>query len=257
MRKDRVPLPTNVWAVVVFCLAALSVASSQTRPPSRILHGIGSEKMVMLKGNVSPRARPQNDKGALSSDMQLHGVTLVFNHSAAQQAAMDQLLQEQRDPASPNYRKWLTPDEYAARFGMNQDDLDKVTAWLQAQGFTGIRASRGRTEISFDGTAGQIESAFRLQMHQYLVNGKMHFANATEPVPPGRARQCDSGHAPPQRFPPQGALAEDRAALYLFSVGKPFPGARRSGYHLQPGASLQRRLRRLWPKHCRGGADAH
>jgi len=184
MRKDRVLLPTKGWVVMAFCLAALSVASSQTRPPNRILHGIGSEQMVMLKGNVSPRARSQNDKGALSSDMQLHGVTLVFNHSAAQQAAMNQLLQEQRDPASPNYRKWLTPDEYATRFGMNQDDLDKVTAWLESQGFTGIHASRGRTEIFFDGTAGQIESAFRLQMHQYLVNGKMHFANASEPFLP-------------------------------------------------------------------------
>jgi len=40
----------------------------------------------------------------------------------AQQAALEQLLKEQQDPASPNYHNWLTPETYADRFGASAAD---------------------------------------------------------------------------------------------------------------------------------------
>ncbi len=185
MFKICVPrFPQWCEVVVALCLAGLPVAFSQTAAQDRIVQAVDSGQITILQGNIHPLARQQFDQGRVSPDTQIPGVSLVFKLSAAQQADLNQLLLQQRDPSSANYHKWLTPEQYAARFGMSADDLDKVTQWLTSQGFTGMRVSRGHTTISFDGSVAQIESAFRTQMHHYLVNGEMHFANATAPALP-------------------------------------------------------------------------
>jgi uncharacterized protein (TIGR03437 family) len=97
---------------------------------------------------------------------------------------LQQLLEEQQNPSSPNYHKWLTPEQYADRFGVTQTDIDKITAWLTSQGFTVNSVARGRTWMTFSGTAAQIRSAFQTQLHRYNVNGKSHYANATAPSLP-------------------------------------------------------------------------
>jgi subtilase family serine protease len=45
---------------------------------------------------------------------------------------VDTLLAEPEDSVSPNYHKWLTPQQMAERFGMTPGDLAKVSAWLRA-----------------------------------------------------------------------------------------------------------------------------
>ncbi len=56
---------------------------------------------------------------------------------------------------------------------------------------TGLHGQPGvesRNAITFSGKAWQVESAFHTQLHQYGLNGEIHFANATElRVPAGIA----------------------------------------------------------------------
>jgi subtilase family serine protease len=105
---------------------------------------------------------------------------LTFRLSASQQADMQELLREQQDRSSPNYHRWLTPEQYAARFGMTSNDLAKVTSWLQSQGLTVNSLSRNRNEISFSGSVGQVEYALRTELHRYLIDGDQHMANASD-----------------------------------------------------------------------------
>jgi len=115
---------------------------------------------------------------------QLQGVSLVFKRTAAQEAAAEKLLADQLNPSSPSYHKWLTPEQYADRFGLNQADVDKVTAWLQSEGFAVSRVARGRTQVWFNGSVSQIETTFRTELHRYTVNGESRFANSVEPSVP-------------------------------------------------------------------------
>jgi len=140
--------------------------------------------MMRLRGNVSPLTQRATDLGRLNPAMRLRQVTLVFDQSASQKSALKTLSEQQRNPASPNYHQWLTPEQYANRFGMSQADLDKVAAWLKSQGFTVDGASRSRTRLSFSGTVAQVESAFQTEFHQYKVDGEVHLANSTEPSVP-------------------------------------------------------------------------
>ncbi len=168
--------------VVAGIFSGLSYAASASA--DRITGDLSSGTKIQLKGNVHGLARPEFDLGRADSSRMLHVVSLSFHPSAAQQQDLDLFLSQLADRSSPNYHKYLTPAQFADRFGMTQDDINKVVAWLQSEGFINITVSNSRNMVSFDGTVAQVESVFALEMHNYLVNGEVHLANAGEPSVP-------------------------------------------------------------------------
>ncbi len=91
---------------------------------------------------------------------------LVLSRTSAQQRALDQLLADQQNAASPRYRQWLTPVSFGASFGPSQAKVDALTSWLSGQGFTGIHVNAGRTLVEFSGTAASVRAAFATTLHQ-------------------------------------------------------------------------------------------
>ena len=157
----------------------LSTSLCLAAQPDRISGTIDGSRTVILAGSVHAKAQAQFDQGPVEPSFQLPYITMVMQPSAKQQTDLQQLLQQQQDPASPNYRKWLTPEQYADRFGVSQNDIEKVSVWLRSQGFSIVQAARGRDWIAFSGTAALVESTFRTQIHYFNANGEQHFANVT------------------------------------------------------------------------------
>jgi subtilase family serine protease len=170
-----------VKAFLLLLTSTLCVAQS---PVDRVTAPIESGLTVPVKGNVHGGARPEFDQGRVDGSMEMQTVSLVFKPSPAQQSALEQLLAQQQDRLSPNYHRWLTPAQFGDRFGMSKSDIGKVVSWLQSRGFIVTRIAPSRNEVFFSGTAAQVELAFHTEIHNYLVNGEMHFANATEPSVP-------------------------------------------------------------------------
>ena len=141
-----------------------------------------------LRGSIHPSARAEFDGGAVDGALAMEGMKLVFQLTPEQQFSLDTLLRQQLNPSSPNYHRWLTHEQYADRFGLGPGDVSRVADWLRQRGFTAIIPARSRTLISFNGSAEQVESAFHTQIHHYLVEGTMHYANATEPTLPSAFR---------------------------------------------------------------------
>jgi len=139
---------------------------------------------VTLSGHMHPGAVPANDLGRVDASLTLQHVSLILQPTAAQQADLTSFLAQLQDPASPNYHKWLTPEQYADRFGASQADTAKVVAWLQSQNMTAIAVARGRNSVSFTGAVRNVESAFGTEIHKYSVNGETHYANASNPSVP-------------------------------------------------------------------------
>ncbi len=102
---------------------------------------------------------------------------LVLRRSAEQEAALKTYLESLQNPDSPNYLKWITPDEFSSRFGVSDADLATVETWLQGHGFTINKIGRARMIIEVSGTVGQIQSAFHTPIHGYSVDGEQHWAN--------------------------------------------------------------------------------
>lgn len=187
MRNLRWSLCCRVASTLLtaICVTTISAATlGFAEAPDRIAGAIDSSKMVLLPSQVQHRAKPQYDQGRVDGSFQLNGVKLFLVPSASQVKALKQLLEEQQDPKSPNFHKWLTPQQYADQFGLSHNDVQKSTAWLKSQGLTAVKVANSRNWINFSGTASQIERAFRTEIHRYNVNGEMHFANATPPSVP-------------------------------------------------------------------------
>jgi hypothetical protein len=163
----------------------LSFASSGfSAQEDRIRGAIESNGTVALKGNVHPEARPENDRGALDLSTRINGVKLVLGQTDRQAADLEQLLEEQRNPLSADYRNWLSPEEYGERFGVSRNDFARLTSWLQSRGLAVELVARARNWITFSATAGQIAATFRTELHHYEAGGEPHFANASEPSIP-------------------------------------------------------------------------
>lgn len=224
---------------VVAALATAAGAFAAQPPAPRIQSEISSSAMSTLKGSLHPQALPQLDAGRMPSNTPLTGMTIVFNRSAAQEADLQSLLVAQQDPNSPLYHKWLTPEQFAARFGMNQADLDSVELWLQQQGFSIDSVARSRTFIRFSGTAGQVEFAFQTQMHYYNVLGARHFAPATNLSIPTAMAPTVAGITNLSDFRPHAQYIPHKGARPAFTSGASgndffAPGDIRVAYDMNP-----------------------
>ncbi|HTB09968.1 MAG TPA: protease pro-enzyme activation domain-containing protein [Bryobacteraceae bacterium] len=169
---------------MIFRFALMLLPVVLLAQPDRIAGRIDRGHTVALQGNVHPNARTEFDQGPADPAMKLNYVTLTLKLSASQQAELDQLLLDQQNSLSPKFRKWLTPEEYADRFGASPADMSKIVDWLESEGFEIIGAARGRRWVAFNATAGQIQTALHTEIHRYNVNGEQHFANSTEPTVP-------------------------------------------------------------------------
>jgi len=170
------------WVCGFLAICAVTVPQAGAQAAPRIRVEIDSAEQATLKNSLHPMARAQYDAGRLAADTQLNGITLTFNRSEQQQADLLALMAAQQNPASGLYHRWLTPEQFAARFSMADEDLAKVESWLQQQGFA--RVARSKNAIHFSGTARQVEQAFCTEMHIYRINGpgnetNRHFAPST------------------------------------------------------------------------------
>ena len=90
----------------------------------------------------------------------------------------------QQDPDSPEYHQWLTPAAFGARFGVSDSDAGQISAWLAGHGFDVEPLTPDRRSVVFSGSAAQVTSAFHTAIHNYSVNGKNYYANASAPSIP-------------------------------------------------------------------------
>ena len=179
MIKKLLQSQNRLWVCGWIAVCALTTTVTAQTPALRIRSEVNSSFSASLKGSLHPLAQPQFDAGRMQANTKLNGMGIVFNRSAQQEADFEALLQAQQNPASPLYHQWLTPEQYAARFGMAQADIEKVQTWLQQQGFSIDSVARSRNMIRFSGTAGQVEQAFQTEMHYYTIRGEKHFAPAS------------------------------------------------------------------------------
>src|SRR3984957_9868644 len=171
-----------VLALILLCAVEAGAQSAQV--PARITPPLDETSLVTLHGNTHPLARDEFDQEAAGPSLTMKLMLLILQRSPDQESTLGQLLQQQQDNSSPNYHKWLTPEQFGVQFGPAPQDIQSITTWLESHGFQVAGASRGGILIEFSGTAGQVQQTFHTQIHKYAVNGEEHYANASDPMVP-------------------------------------------------------------------------
>jgi len=165
-----------LFAGLLISLLLLGVAALGQQPPERITAEINDNERTTIPGSHSPLARPENETGRMAGNVKLEGLSIVFRRTPEQEADLQALIAAQQDPTSPWYHRWLSPEAFAARFGVADADIAKVQFWLEKRGFTVGEVSPGRNRITFSGTVEQVEASFGTEMHYYKVDGETHFS---------------------------------------------------------------------------------
>ena len=165
-------------------LMACILAGALSAQPRLIKGPIQDTHRTRMTGYIHPMAKAENDLGPLDVSVPLPAITLVLSQTPEQQADLDGFLTAQQDPSSPDYHRWLSPEQYADRFGASPDDIAKITAWLEQHNLHITTVGRGRTSVAFTGSAGDVGQAFQISFHRYSVDGLTHFANTAEPSLP-------------------------------------------------------------------------
>jgi hypothetical protein len=102
-------------------------------------------------------------------------------------AALDTLLQQLADPASPNYRRYLTPQQFAERFGATEKDYQSLIDFAQASGLKVTATHANRLVLSVAGSPAQrrVHAAARKANSCYQSVRGAHGVLAPPPKPLG------------------------------------------------------------------------
>jgi hypothetical protein len=168
-RRNRAFVARALPAVLGFLAVVLLPGAASGGPLQR------------LHGHVPPVVAGLPATGELPKSQQLR---LVIGLPLRNREALEALLKELYDPGSPQYRKFLTPEQFAARFGPAEADYAAVAAFARGGGLTVIRAHPKRTFLDVTGSVADIEKAFHvtLRTYQHPTEARTFYAPDTEPA---------------------------------------------------------------------------
>jgi len=96
---------------------------------------------------------------------------------------LDELLRQVYDPASPQFRHYLSPAEFRRQFGPTEEDYQAVIAFAKTNGLTVTSTHPGRTLLDVEGPVAAIERAFgvTLRVYRHPVEDRTFYAPDIEP----------------------------------------------------------------------------
>lgn len=99
-------------------------------------------------------------------------------------AGLESFVQQVSNPASPSYRKFLTPAQFTARFGPTQEQYEAVLRFARNYGLEVVGGSRDAMDVQVKGTVAAIETAFHVYMrtYQHPTEDRVFFAADREPT---------------------------------------------------------------------------
>ena len=120
----------------------------------------------LLTHHVRPASKLEGAKliGKLpdSTPMQLH---IMLNLGDPE--GLKSYVAQVTDPTSPNYKRYLTPQQFTERFGPSQQTYDTAVAYFKANGFNVVGGSRDGFDIQVKAPASTVEAAFHITVNRY------------------------------------------------------------------------------------------
>ena len=123
---------------------------------------------VPAAGQSKVTKAPLVDMGiADPSAVQSIAITLPLRNAAA----LDAFIASTVDPASPNFRQFITPAQFADNYGATPDSVAQVVAYLQANGIAVDEVAGNRLLISASASNAQLSALFGTAIHNYSQGG--------------------------------------------------------------------------------------
>jgi kumamolisin len=148
----------------------------------------GAGSLRRLHGHVLPAVARSADQGKIDDNQEM---TVTVSLGLGNEAGLAQELAEIYRPGSPKFHQFLKPEEFRARFSPTQEQIAKVTSYLEQQGLHSVTPDRNGLLVYATGSARALGAAFNTEVHQYQdSSGRSYRAPGYElQIPEGLAIQ--------------------------------------------------------------------
>ncbi len=122
-------------------------------------------------------------------------VSLALTLPLRNQSELSDLLRRLYDPGDPLYGRYLSPEQFTAKFGPTQADYNRAIAYAQAMGLTVTNTHTSRTLLDVSAPAATVENAFGLHLlvFQSQEDGRYFYAPDSDPKIPASLASVLSG----------------------------------------------------------------
>jgi Pro-kumamolisin, activation domain/Domain of unknown function (DUF5011)/Immunoglobulin domain len=158
----------TILAALVFLTATISVFGADAG-------------QKILRGHTVSAAAKLTPLGRLPATNELF---LAIGLPLRNAAALDEFIRQLYDPASTNYHKFITPPEFAARFGATEGDYAAVKSFCAGNGLKVVGTHPNRLVLDVRGRVAEVERAFHvsLKTFRHPRENREFFAPDTEPA---------------------------------------------------------------------------
>jgi subtilase family serine protease len=141
----------------------------------------GAQAQQVLKGHVPKNTRRLTPLHRLDSAAHLD---LAIGLPLRNREQLTNLLEDIYRPGSPNFRHFLSTDEFTSSFGPSQQDYQSVIDFAKSHGLTVKYTHPNRTLLDVNGSVGDIEKTFHvhMQVFQHPKENREFFAPDVEPT---------------------------------------------------------------------------
>jgi subtilase family serine protease len=145
-----------------------------------LLSAATAQERRLLTGHVPAEAAHAAAIGRLPATNTLN---LAIGLPLRNQTAFSALQQQIYDPASPNYRHYLTPEQFNEQFSPTEADYQAVIAFAKAHGLTVTGTHSHRILLDVTGSVADIEGAFQttLRTYRHPTEARTFYAPDVEP----------------------------------------------------------------------------
>jgi len=191
-----------LFAILISANTAAAQVESGLHARVLVTQSADEEKRVILHGNTRPEAKFENDRGPVAGNFPMEHMLLQLRRPPEQELALQRFIDELHAQGSPNFHQWISAEQFGEKYGVAKQDLDAVTRWLEANGFTINVIYASGMVIDFSGTAAQVRKAFRTDIRHFEIKGEHHVANFGDPRIPAALAPVISGVVSLHNFPP-------------------------------------------------------
>ena len=144
----------------------------------------------VLRGHVLSVTDKLRPIGRMSGT---NSINLAIGLPLRNQESLNQLLQQIYDPASLNYKHYLTPKEFADKFCATEKDYQALIAFAEANHLTVTATHPNRMILDVAGSAMDIENAFKttMQVYKHPRENRTFYAPAVDPSVPSELQVAD------------------------------------------------------------------
>lgn len=168
--------PTRKLAFILGIIATLAIVAGTSAHFA--FASAGGNSTINISGNTPGWVSKAQNLGATDASQTIDLTVWLKLHNEGQ---LQKQLHDLYTPKSGSYHQWLSQSQFNASYSPTAQEVNAVSNFLTAHGFTIQDTAENNFYVKVSGTIAQAEQAFHVQINNYTYQGKTYRSNSADP----------------------------------------------------------------------------